>query len=297
MLHNMKKLKSTASDMLKRCKEIPTHTVPSYWVKRKLSPAGYSVKKKLKLGLQCQLADAGAENSTLIFQWLDEDTKYVKDDVFDVLTGNGRIRFYNYRMFFQTLSGMVLDEETVASHELLNLMIARLPRSVVDVFGWFAPIDFNASLHDEVVEDLNTVTIALRIVSKDISIMTCIEADKMVLLRILDSPGLSPFTETNTSEEQPLKMTIPCIIGSSVITADMLRSLDVGDVLMLQDTNIDVDGLVNIQIAGRELQAVASEESSTDFIISDDQKDIKDDSSIDIESAGDIAGGVESAGV
>lgn len=292
MLRDIKKLKSTASDILKKYKDIPTKTVPSHWVKRKLSPAGYSVKKKLKLGLQCQLSDAGGENSTLIFQWLDEDTEYVKSDVFDVLTENGRIRFYNYRIFFQTLSGMVLDETTVTSHELLNLMIARLPKSVVDIFGWFAPIDSAASANDELIKKLNatqlenTVTIALRIVSKDITIMTCIEADKTVLLRILDSPALFPFSEIDKGEEKPLQMTVPCIVGSSVITTNMLRNLEVGDVLMLQDTNIDVDGLVNIQIADRELQAAASEESPTNFIISEGKKDTIDDAPMDMESAG-----------
>lgn len=259
-------------------------------MKRRLSPAGYSVKKKLKLGLQSRLADAGDENSTLIFQWLDEDTEYAKDDVFDVLTENGRIRFYNHRIFFQTLSGMVLDEATVASHELLNLMIARLPRSIVDIFGWFAPIDSTASTDNELIETLNTahsensVTIALRVVGKDISIMTCIEADKMVLLRILDSPALSLFTEVDKGEEKPLQITIPCIVGSSVITTNMLRSLEVGDVLMLQDTHIDVDGRVKILIADRELHAIASEESPANFIISDDKEDIMEDSAMDMES-------------
>lgn len=292
MLRDMKKLKSTAADMLKKYKDIPTKTVPSHWVKGKLSSAGYSVKKKLKLGMQCQLSDTGSEPSTLIFQWLDEDTEYAKDDVFDVLTENGRIRFYNYRIFFQTLSGMVLDETTIASHELLNLMIARLPKSVVDIFGWFAPIDATASTNDELIKKLNakqlenTVTIALRIVSKDITIMTCIEADKTVLLRILDSPVLFPFTEIDKNEEKPLQITVPCIVGSSVITTNMLRTLEVGDVLMLQDTNIDVDGLVNIQIADRELQAVASEESPINFIISEGKKDVMDDSPMDMESTG-----------
>lgn len=291
MLRNLQGLKSTAANILEKYKKIPTQTVPSGWVKCKLSPAGYHVKKKLKLGLQCDLAGIESVNAKLIFQWLDEDTEYAKDDVFDVLTENGRIRFYNHRIFFQTLSGMVLDDATVASHELLNLMIARLPKSVVSVFGWLAPIDSIASTNDELIEKLNTahlentVTIALRVESKDISIMTCIEADKMVLLRILESSALSPLAEINKGEEKPLQMNIPCVVGSSVITTNMLRSLEIGDVLMLQDTHIDVDGRVKISIADRELHAIASEESPANFIISGDKEVATEESSIDMASS------------
>ena len=287
MLRDIKELKSISSNILKKYQKIPTQTVPSSWVKRTLSPAGYTVKKKLKSGLQCHLGDVSAK---LIFQWLDEDTEYTNDNAFDVLTENGRIRFYNHRIFFQTLSGMVLDDATVASHELLNLMIARLHKSVVDIFGWLAPIDSAANTGDELIEKLNTtyskdtVRIALRLVGKDISIMTCIDADKTVLLRLLDSPVFSPFMEIDKEEQKPLQMSIPCVVGSSVITTNMLRSLEIGDVLMLQDTNIDVDGLVKILIADRELHIIAAESSSVDFTISGGKEDAMDDSSMDIES-------------
>ena len=290
MLRNAKELKSISLNALKKYKKISTESIPSSLVKRAFSPASYKVKKKLKAGLQCYLADAGDASAKLIFQWLDEAIEYAKEDPFDVLTENGRVRFYNHRIFFQTLSGMILDESTVASHELLNLMIARLPKSVVDIFGWLAPIDSTVNTDNELIEKLHTesskdtVVIALRIESKDISVMAYVEADKTVLLRILDSPVFSPFVEIDQAEKKPIQMTVPCVVGSSVITTNMLRSLEVGDVLMLQETNIDVDGRVKILIGDRELHVMSSNASPVNFEISGDKNDAAGDSLMDIES-------------
>lgn len=253
--------RSTKNEM--RMEGMPTISIPEIWVKGKFSDSGYTVQKKLGSGLRLRLDEKNDKDAHLVFQWLRNTASIEKNTPLSLLTQHGSIRLYNYCSFLQTLTGMVIDDEVIIGDELLALMLGRLPKAVIDLFGWVAPLE-----NVKVIEP-NCVMLSLRATAGGVSVVTLIEADQQVWSALLSQSQLYSLEEKDEQVRPYLPLRSSCVVGSCQLTPKMYQSLNVGDVILLETTCFDTLGNGEIEIGDRLFQVSVADATGEDRIIFD----------------------------
>ncbi len=237
-------------------KPLPTKDIPSYLVRDRIRVCDYAINKIVGRGLRLNLNDKTEEEAHLVFNTIKNTRVVERNSPLVLMTKYGAIRLYNYCRFLRTLSGMLIDEDMILDDELLNFMLGRMPRPVVDLFGWCAPLE-------EVKTDAeNSISLSVRFTLGELSVAALMEADLRVWSELLKQAVLVPVAEEGPPTRMSLPLISSCVAGSFVLTPRKYKSLNVGDVIVLENSMFDVNGSGKVSI-GDQTVAVAIAEGSS----------------------------------
>ena len=201
-----------------------------------------------------------------------------------LLTDHGHIIFYNYIQFFQSLTGFYFGKnknENKVEDNLENIfpiIVSLMPKSIVDIFGFFSlAIDSaNDQVNDQVNDSnkvKNEIFLLFKVKAHDYTALTHISADYDVLMSLIKQPFWEKIKPENYKKEL-LPRFSPCLIGKSRILMNDYKSLQKGDLIVLDEAYFDVNGVGSVPVGYRYAMVSVNEyslkRSGVNFISWDD---------------------------
>lgn len=221
--------------------------VPSSCISSKLTLAEYAIKSVVGDGKELVFKDDDGCPICINIQFITDGKKLKRSAPLSLVSQHGIVQMYSYCSFLQTVSGMPIDSDVILSDELVYLMLSRLPKPLVDIFGWLAPQD------NDTITLCDPIVLLLRLTEGEISRIVLVEANRNTWMGILNNPSLQAVD----NGVEPIKVDIPTpiILGKSLLSISEYNQLEVGDVLIFDDALFDCEGIGKVDIGKQQYNA------------------------------------------
>lgn len=178
--------------------------------------------------------------------------------VFDCIHGHFAID--NCENFFQGLIGVPFDDLSDASlARKLSLYMQGMPETFLDVFGLLVP-DFNATLDEDLV------CVQLKLVAEDCQVASNVYAPVSFWKKVTKSESINIACKADLSEEPNRTWQVPFIIGKAKVKKSVLSTLEVGDILRMDESYFNADGNGVLQVGSSKFKVDWVERSETETL-------------------------------
>jgi hypothetical protein len=228
---------------------VPTSNVPRKYIDSTISDLEYSIRQYLGKGLEQTIRGADDSALTISVSWQDSSAISKEGNPIELLTDHGYMQFFDYVAFFQSLSGVSLDEDVEHLEKLFPVMISRIPKPILNIFGCFSlSKDIKGSKQ-------KSFCLPLRISLGDYTAITYISAAASVWISFLQQSCWEKIF-SSVCEEKILPQFVPCSIGTTTIHLDDYKSLRAGDIFIIDNPLFGVDGVGTINIGHQSASVV-----------------------------------------
>lgn len=232
----------------------PANSVPKKFIDSNVSDQEYSIRQCIGKGLEQTIRGGDDSEFTISVNWQDASAISIEGKPMGLLTTHGCMQFFDYKSFFQSLSGVSLDEDEEYLEKLFPIMVSCIPKPVLNIFGWF-------SLSNNIKGGKQkTFCLPLCISSGDYSAISYVSAAADVWMSFIQQ-SFWKKTFTPIVEEKILPQFIPCSIGATKILLNDYKSLQPGDLLLIDNPLFDTDGYGTIHIGHKSAVVVADNSS------------------------------------
>lgn len=224
--------------------KVATSLVPAGWVHAKLSNRQFLLRERLGKGLHQTFSLDDQTQLTVSVNWQNPRSVKYKHKPIALLSDFGSMSFYNAAAFFLALTGLNIGNNPKRFDALFPVFQSCIPAQVLALFG-------NLSIAPDIDNKAAEMLILpIRLQTHDSTIVSHVLASMETWDAFLAQPDWAKADDKNLSA-QDFTLSIPCVLGSTRITAGDCLSLQVGDVLMIEAPLFDTEGNGSIRLGQR----------------------------------------------